>query len=67
MSVVIQVKRLVLRPMLGVSLAFMNRISKEYFEPSLYVVNERGDSGQASCPADRDLCELVECERTGSS
>jgi len=35
----------VLRPMLGASLACMNRISKEYFEPSLCVVNERGDSG----------------------
>ena len=34
-----------LRPMLGASLACMNRISKEYFEPSLCVVNERGDSG----------------------
>jgi hypothetical protein len=35
----------VLRPMLGASLAFMNRISKECFEPSLCIVDERGDSG----------------------
>jgi len=35
----------VLRPMLGASLAFMNRISKEYFEPSLCIVDEHGDSG----------------------
>jgi hypothetical protein len=34
----------VLRPMLGASLAFINRISKEYFEASLCVVDERGDS-----------------------
>jgi hypothetical protein len=56
----------VLRPMLGISLAFMNRFSKEYFEPSLCVADERGGSGSVSCPADRDLRELVECESTGS-
>jgi hypothetical protein len=40
----------------------MNRFS----EPSLCVVDERGGSGSASCPANRDLRELVECKGTGS-
>ena len=53
-----------LRPLLGV---FMNRFSNEYFEPSLCVVDKRCGSGSTSCPADRDLRELVEGERTGSS
>ena len=53
-----------LRPVLGVSLAFPNRFSNEYFEPSLLVA--RGGSGSASCPADHDLRELVRCERTRS-
>jgi len=57
----------VLRSVLGVSLAFLNRFSNDYLEPSLRVVGARGGSGSASCPADRGLCELVGCEGTGSS
>ena len=41
------------------------RASNEYFEPSLRIVAAHG--GSASCPANRGLRELVECEGTGSS
>lgn len=56
----------VLRQVLGVSLAFLNKSSSEYFKLSLGVVARSGP-GSTSCPADRDLRELVECEGTGSS
>ena len=55
-----------LRPVLGISLDFMNRLSNEYFEPSLCVVDKHCGSGSTSCPADRDLRELAEGEETRS-
>jgi hypothetical protein len=53
----------VLRPVLGVSLAFINRFSNEYFEPSLCVVDVCGGSSSASCIADHDLRELGRVRR----
>ena len=55
-----------LRPVLGVSLAFMNRLSNESFEPSLCVVDKYCGSGSTPFPADRDLRELAEGEEARS-
>jgi len=48
-----------LRPALGVSLAFLNRFSSEYFDLSVRV-GARGGYNSSSCPADRSLRGLVE-------
>ena len=53
-------------PVLGVSPAFLNKLSKEYLDPSLRA-GRRGGSGSASCPADRGLPELEEDEGIGRS
>ena len=48
-------------PALGESLAFLNRFSSEYLDPSLRgALSARWGSGSASCPADRGLRELDE-------
>jgi hypothetical protein len=55
-----------LRPALGVSLAFLNRFSSEYFDPSMRV-GARGGYNSSSCSADHSLRELVERGGTGRS